>query len=112
MKKATILLIAIGMGFSNCKTSKPAATAVSTEQQQLAYATNRWPGTTLEQLNEGSAIMNNQCSRCHGTKKIANYTEEKWEKEINKMAPKAKITDIQKENLRRYILTLKGLETK
>jgi cytochrome c5 len=112
MRNKIVYILPMALLFTFCKTSKPIAKQNITVEEQLVFAQTRWPDATTAQLVEGKSIMENQCVKCHGEKKIANYTEEKWEKEISKMAPKAKINDIQKENLRRYVLTMKGLETK
>jgi cytochrome c1 len=107
--KNVFLFLLVVFAFS-CKTAKVVKT-VSIEEQ-MGFAKTQWNDVNEDQLIAGKSIFENQCTKCHGMKKIENYTVEKWEKEINKMAPKAKINAEQKESLRRYVLTLKGLEAK
>lgn len=93
--------------FTQCKTSKP--TAKTPDDARLAAAQKRWPDVTMAALNEGQSIYNNQCTNCHGAKPIPKYNEFQWNGYINAMAPKAKLTPQQTDNLRKYIYTERSL---
>jgi cytochrome c5 len=87
--------------FYQCASNKTVLSPPS--HAELAAAQQRWPDATLESLISGQTIYTTKCNTCHGLKKIPGRTEASWDKEINRMAPKAKITEAEKEKLKRYI---------
>jgi hypothetical protein len=117
MKNYTIVSIFIFAIMAACSTTKTTTTTsnnelANTDELALTYAKSRWSDVTKEQLEQGKFISENQCVKCHKQKPIPNYTEEHWDKAINKMAPKAKLTTEETTALKRYIFTQKGLENK
>ncbi|MBK7309610.1 MAG: cytochrome c [Sphingobacteriaceae bacterium] len=87
-----------------CKTTKSVVTTEPSEKE-LTVAQKTWPSTTLDELKEGQAIYKNQCTECHKNFTITKFSEKKWKHEIDDMSPKAKLTDIQKEKLSKFILS-------
>jgi cytochrome c5 len=87
-----------------CKSKKAIANA-ELSGKELAVAQKTWPSTTLEELKEGEAVYKNQCTQCHKNFTITKFSEKKWKHEIDDMSPKAKLTDVQKEKLSKYILS-------
>ncbi|HYG15382.1 MAG TPA: hypothetical protein VEC12_06470 [Bacteroidia bacterium] len=82
-------------------------------QAELAAAQKRWPSITLNELQNGHTIYTTKCNKCHGLKNIMKLTESHWDHEIDEMAPKAKLTAEEKETLKKYIFTVRGMgETK
>lgn len=105
--KKVILLVALVAGVSTlyqCSSSKKTAATPKPEASELSFAQKRWPDITQASLDEGQTIYNTRCNKCHRLKKIENFSEAEWEKEIIKMSPKAKLTDAERESMRRYIL--------
>jgi mono/diheme cytochrome c family protein len=51
----------------------------------------------------GQTIYNSKCGRCHGLKTISDFTAERWTGILASMAPKANLTDAEKENVYAYI---------
>ena len=98
--------IAAALALSFCKTKK-AVTVVAEDQfgRQLVTASERWPGVTEAELRDGHTIYTTRCTRCHGNFEITGFSEEKWLRKIDEMAPKAKLTAEEKEKLTRHILS-------
>jgi hypothetical protein len=63
-------------------------------------------GATQYWLNQGKEIMGVQCAACHKAKDPLKFDETSWVKHMNRMVPKAKLTDDQAKYLRVYTLTL------
>jgi hypothetical protein len=68
----------------------------------------KYPDVTLQNLNNGYAIYSGACTNCHGMKNLYNRSEESWKHEVDDMAPRANITDAQKDDLFKYILAMKA----
>jgi cytochrome c5 len=66
-------------------------------------ATNVSGDVTLEQLKEGKTLYTTSCNRCHALYMPKNFTREQWTKNLNRMAPKAKITETQKAAIYSYL---------
>jgi hypothetical protein len=54
-------------------------------------------------INTGQKVFESSCGRCHELKPPANYTQERWVKLVDWMAPKAKLTDKEKEQCLAYV---------
>lgn len=70
----------------------------------------KFPEVTSATLSEGQRIYTGPCTKCHNTAKMKIYkrSEESWQHEINVMAPKARITDTEKDALWKYILAMRA----
>ena len=55
------------------------------------------------QVTAGKEIYTTRCARCHGAKKVDDYTVQQWIPIMDRMAPKAKLTDIEKSNVTAYV---------
>jgi cytochrome c1 len=96
-----------------CKSKKEATTTSSADplkpgDAEVTAIKSKHPDVTVDQLAKGYTVYSEDCTRCHGKKNIYSRTEEEWTKAINRMAPKAKITDEQKDNLTKYIFAMKA----
>lgn len=70
----------------------------------------RFPDVTAAVLKEGQRIYTGPCVKCHNESKMKLYTrtEESWQKAIDHMAPKAGITDVEKDALWKYVLAMRA----
>jgi len=104
MKKyILIILCTISLvGLYQCKNSKNASS--SAENRLLVAAQKRWPDATSKSLSDGHNIYMTKCTQCHGAKEIEDYTEERWNPILDNMARKAKLTDVEKETVKQYII--------
>ena len=69
------------------------------------------PEVTAQTLKEGYDVYMGPCTNCHGKKNMYKQTMEDWEKDINRMAPRAKITDAQKDALTKYVMSMRMANT-
>ncbi len=51
----------------------------------------------------GQATFNAKCGRCHGLKVTTNYTADRWARILAVMAPRANLTDTEKDNVYAYV---------
>lgn len=61
------------------------------------------PEITLEQLQSARKLYAAKCSSCHNLHLPNEYTVMQWPKILDKMQPKAKITDEEKKLLLAYL---------
>lgn len=90
-------------------TTTATASIIPTETQLKAIQA-KYPEVSMQTLTNGHAIYTGVCTNCHGQKNIFKRSEESWKHEIDDMAPKAKITDAQKDDLYKYILAMKATQ--
>ncbi len=109
MRKTTLIIAILFGSFTFYQCTGPAAVISSPADKELAAAVKRWPDATKEQLTEGYTIYTTKCTKCHGDKGITSRSEAEWATAIASMAPKAKLTDVEKENLTRYVYTAREL---
>ena len=117
--KTLFLLGAIAIVIVCCKSNQPATSAnnVTTQkatppksplepiESDVAIASAHWPGTTLDNLNQGYSIYDDKCTDCHRTKKPDSFTVDEWNSIMPKMGRKAKLDTTQYKLVFRYILT-------
>lgn len=54
-------------------------------------------------VGAGKELFLAKCGRCHALKQPENYTAERWTGIMEKMAPKARLTDDEKKNVVAYV---------
>lgn len=69
----------------------------------IPSAENTSGKANVEELQKGRALYINKCSSCHALHLPEKYTKNEWIGWVNKMAPKAKITDEEKELIQAYV---------
>jgi mono/diheme cytochrome c family protein len=89
-KIVTIALIAIVL--YSCGPSK--ATKMAEAEKAALIVTQ----------NEGKALYENNCAKCHKLYDPAGYTAEKWTGILKWMQPKANITDEQRTSIYNYLV--------
>ena len=52
---------------------------------------------------QGQSTYNAKCGSCHGLKVTTDYTSDRWVSIMQVMAPKARLTDVEKENVLVYV---------
>ncbi len=135
MKKSIILLaFATGVILMACKGSKSATTstaaaanttAVATTEklvsttgifapteEQLTAVKSMYANATLAELTEGHKIYTGVCTKCHGAKNIYKRAESEWMHIIDDMAPKAHISAVEKDQLTKYVMSIKASQPK
>jgi mono/diheme cytochrome c family protein len=79
---------------------------------QLVAIQVKHPDATLAVLTEGHSLYTGTCTNCHGAKSIYRIPEEKWQGIIDNMSHKAKLTDVQKDALSKYVFSIKATQPK
>ncbi len=77
-------------------------------EAELKAIKHLYPNATMENLESGYSIYNGPCIKCHKQKDIYKRTENKWTEIIEKMSPKAHLTNSQKDDLTKYIFAMKA----
>lgn len=132
MKKTTLILTLAVLVFSCAKKSLPAASAGSSPSvnsgkvisgnapaaapsaapatptpsvpsEAAGSRTPAAPSTTASPEVQGQATFNAKCGKCHGLKPAADYTADRWASIMAVMAPKARLTDAEKDNVMAYV---------
>ena len=113
--------------FIACKSTKPVvalttsptgSSAVSKNgimiptNEQILAVRSKYPNIQLEELSEGYKIYTGVCTNCHGTKSIYSREEMHWVNIIEDMAPKSHLTEVQTDQLTKYIMSIKASQPK
>ena len=61
------------------------------------------PSTTASPEVAGQSTFNAKCGKCHGLKPASDYTADRWVSIMQVMAPKARLTDTEKDNVLAYV---------
>lgn len=102
MKKIiTLLLISV---FAGCAAYKP----ITPLQGDAVRASQKFPGTTLADLQEGRSIFESSCSKCHSLKKPFKKSEEIVRSAMPRMAKRAKLDSKQEDLVLKYLVTMKS----
>ena len=85
MKFIGLILIALIIAVGCSKNSIPAAPKPSAD------------------VLAGEIVVNEKCGRCHGLKKVDDFTAEEWEPIMHSMAKKARLDSLQKAQAMAYV---------
>ena len=133
-----ILMTATAILIASCGTTKKATTATTSSTTTTSTNTNnpfplvlpkdgspapgneeltaiqlQYKEVTLEKLKEGHEIYKTgACTNCHGAADISQYEVTKWKDIIDEMAPKAYLSDAQKDAVYKYVLSIKATQAK
>lgn len=55
------------------------------------------------ELAEGKGLYENNCAQCHKLFPVTKHTKEEWGPVLDRMAKKAKISDVEKASIYNYI---------
>jgi hypothetical protein len=106
IKMKKILVIVSICLLAACTVYKP----IVPSQGDADRAAQKFPGTTLADLNQGEAIFEKSCKKCHSLKKPFRKSEEEIRSVLPKMAKRAKIDDKQQDLVLKYLLTMNSVQ--
>ncbi|HVY74834.1 MAG TPA: hypothetical protein VG890_08400, partial [Puia sp.] len=66
----------------------------------------KYPGYTLTDLDQGKAIYQSHCNKCHPYKVPPSRDEAKWDQIIPVMAKKAKLDSTEENLVLKYVVTM------
>lgn len=96
----------IGPGFP----SKPADGVYAPGNEELTALQVKYKEVTLETLSAGHQIYTTTCTNCHGPMNIYRYPEATWTSIMERMAPMAKLTEVEKDAVYKYVLSIKATQ--
>jgi len=73
-------------------------------EADAARASQRWPGTTLGDLQRGRGLYVNNCSSCHTLYRPEVFPSSKWRELVGEMTERAKLTPDEVETIVRYLM--------
>lgn len=107
--KKIILTIAAAVVIAGCAVKLVVPTQPDVDRMQAKY-----PGYTLEELNQGKAMFERHCSECHRLKKPTKFSEAKWQKivpimvkKVNKKHPNT-LDEKSQDLILKYAITMNG----
>lgn len=71
-----------------------------------AWAAERWPGTTLQDLAQGRALYVKRCAGCHSLYRPERYPPDLWAPHIDEMSERAALKQGERETLLRFLETM------
>lgn len=81
--------------------------------EELTAIKVQFSDVTMEKLKEGHTIYTaGACINCHTTKNIYTYGEAQWKIILDDMAQQAKLTDVQKDAVHKFVLSIKATQPK
>lgn len=91
---------------------KPANGVYAPGSNELVAIQTRYGDVTIQTLTEGHQLYTGVCTGCHQAKNIYNIAQEEWPQIMNTMAPKAKISEREKDAVYKYVLAIKAAKTR
>ena len=101
-------LIVFAIGACSKKLTPAKTTSTDSNATTTTLATRSADTKTVasaEIIAAGKTTYEAKCGRCHALHAADEYTAEKWVPLVDAMAPKSKLTDTEKTNVRAYVQT-------
>ena len=87
-------------------TACTATKLITPSQADADRGSQKFQGYTLSQLDQGKAIYESHCNKCHRYKVPQSRDETKWDKVIPEMAKKAKLNSSEEDLVLKYVVTM------
>lgn len=109
-----IILLSLAMTvmvllLSECKSTKSASTAKAApaEPYTPTEAVASAHGSKMADLNAGRTLFIAHCDKCHKLPMADKHDAAGWQITLSRMAPKAKLTSLESEQLLKYLAAAK-----
>lgn len=80
---------------------------------ELAAIQKQYKDANMQQLQEGHALYTTGlCTSCHSPVGIYQYDEQTWKNIVDDMASRAGMTEVQKDAVYKYVLSIKSTQPK
>lgn len=93
------------------------AKLITVSQTDVDRGLSRFPGLTINDLNTGKSLYENNCGSCHKLKSPSSRSEKKWTRilenmviKVNKKAGKQVLGESEKDILFKYLITMGPLK--
>jgi hypothetical protein len=91
----------------------PAVGIFAPGNEELVAIQLQYNDVTLKTLKEGHVIYTQgACVSCHGAKNIYSYQESQWKYIVDDMAQMVAISDVEKDAVYKYVLSIKATQPK
>ena len=97
-------LFIISLVFIAAACAKKAVPVLS--ESDVSRGEKIFPGLTINELNEGKRLNDENCGKCHKLHQPKDESETEWRKIVPPMAKKAKLDDQQAELVLKYLVTM------
>ena len=92
-------------GSKNLDNNSTKSSDLVPNNEDVAVAQSKWPGTTLMNLTTGYDIFSDKCTRCHETKMPQDFSVDDWNSILPGMGRRARLDSNQYKLVYQYILT-------
>jgi mono/diheme cytochrome c family protein len=89
--------------------TRPVASPVAADAR---WAEQRWPGTTVVDLEQGRGVFVSRCSNCHSLPDPTQKSADEWPSAVDEMAARARLSDEDKARVARYLATMSARSPK
>ncbi|MFN8176784.1 MAG: cytochrome c [bacterium] len=103
MRRRLVALLLGVAGASACAAGLP-----HPSEADVARARVRWPETSRADLERGRERYVVRCSTCHPLHRPTEYEPARWEAEVRKMAPRARLSEAERDEILRYVTAVRG----
>lgn len=80
-----------------------ATAVIRPDARDVHWASQRWPGTTVDDLSRGRELFVLRCAGCHNLPEPASKTPEQWADVVEEMGSRAKLDRGDQELVLRYL---------
>lgn len=87
-------------------TACSATKLITPSQEDADRGSQKFQGYTMSDLEQGKAIYESHCNKCHKYKVPESRDEAKWDHIIPEMAKKAKLDSTQESLVLKYVVTM------
>jgi cytochrome c5 len=94
----TLAVLVGAAGVAACTTA-----VVRPEAGDARWAQEKWPGTTVSDLEHGRSVFVSRCAGCHNLPRPDAKSPDDWAGVLDEMASRAKVTPADKDLVLRYL---------
>lgn len=80
-----------------------ASAVIRPDARDAEWASAKWPGTTVGDLDRGRETFVSRCSGCHNLPQPNVKTPDQWSSVLDEMAARSKLTADEKDLVLRYL---------
>src|ERR1017187_7169934 len=102
----------IGIALASIVGACVAYVPLAPSQSDMEWATRKFPGITLEELNNGKALFEQKCKKCHSLARPFRVSEADLLHVMPKMAKKAKIDVKTSDQILKYLEVMRSAPKK
>lgn len=97
-----LLSVAAACSHKSIPISNTPATSATKPDSKVALEGTTAASTTA-MIEQGHTVYTTKCGKCHGLKNTADYTADAWEPIVHRMAPKAKLSEVETDQVMAYV---------